>query len=199
MNLGSDEPGGRNTSPLRRKYSPTYRNGSSPTRSSLDWERSHAPSSFDTPEATPKFEVDPDIPLEPMAPLGAGGHDMDDDDFLSESGSDGQQHQHRLSKGMVIGDELVQASAMDQDEMQRKKEKIMMQSLRRKQQAEENRIRREEEAKMKEIEERLREEEKVRKKEEEKARRDAILEQHRLKKEAEKMQDQVLALGTDWC
>ena len=66
----------------------------------------------------------------------------------------------------------------------------MMQSLRRKQQAEENRIRRGEENREKDLEDKEREDEKMRKKEEERARRDAIFEQHKLKKEMEKQAEE---------
>ncbi len=90
------------------------------------------------------------------------------------------------NKAVIIGDELLRADPNLQDEMQRKKERIMMQSLRRKQRQEETRLRREEEARRRELEGRDREEEKSRKKEEERARRDAILEQHRMKKELER-------------
>ena len=64
------------------------------------------------------------------------------------------------------------------DEMQRKKERIMLQSLRRKQQGEENRLRKLEEERLKKEAEAAKEEERNRKKEEEKARKEAILEQH---------------------
>ena len=73
--------------------------------------------------------------------------------------------------------------------MERKKEKILMQSMRRKQQQEELRQQKEQEAQKRKEEERLKEEEKQRKKEEEKARRAIIFEQYKLKKameEAEK-------------
>lgn len=119
----------------------------------------------------PKFDVDPDVPLEPMMPLG---------DAVSGSESDGPI-------GLIIGDQIVRADPMTQDEMQRKKERIMMQSMKRKQQQEENRIRKEEETRRKREEEAKKEEEKQRKKEEQEARRAAILEQHKLKKEMEKV------------
>ena len=67
----------------------------------------------------------------------------------------------------------------------------MMQSLRRKQEAEENRIRLDAEARLKREEEAKKEEEKLRKKEEEKLRREAILEQFKMKKELEKMEEEV--------
>ncbi len=103
----------------------------------------------------------------------------------SES-SEGQQ----LVKAVIIGDELLHADPNVLDEMQRKKEKIMLQSLKRKQQQEEKRLRREEENRRKELEEQGQDEVKARKKEEDKIRREAILEQHRLKKEMEKMEEE---------
>ena len=89
--------------------------------------------------------------------------------FLICSGAHGQ--------ALIIGNEMLNTDPLTQDEMARKKEKIMMQSLRRKQAAEENRIRHEEELRKRREEEAKAEEEKVRKKEEEKAKREAILEQ----------------------
>ena len=75
------------------------------------------------------------------------------------------------------------------DEMERKKEKILMQSMRRKQQQEELRHTKETEAQKRKEDERLKEEEKQRKKDDDKARRAVIFEQYKLKKameEAEK-------------
>uniref|UniRef100_A0A0P5T5D5 Calmodulin regulated spectrin-associated protein 1 1 (CAMSAP1L1) n=1 Tax=Daphnia magna TaxID=35525 RepID=A0A0P5T5D5_9CRUS len=91
--------------------------------------------------------------------------------------------------GLVIGDELVNPDPEALDEMERKKEKILMQSMRRKQQQEELRQRKEQEALQRKEEERAKEEEKQRKKEDEKARRAIIFEQYKIKKameEAEK-------------
>ena len=66
-----------------------------------------------------------------------------------------------------------------------------MQSLRRKQQAEENKIRIDAEGRRKKEEEARKDEEKLKKKEEEKTRREAILEQFKMKKEMEKMEQEV--------
>ncbi len=170
MNMGSDD-----AERAYGKYSSLQRNDSGAAtggRSSLDWH------SFDADSQ--RFEVDPNVPLEEMTVIGAGTPPSG-----SES-SDGQQQ----PKAVIIGDELLHADANMLDEMQRKKEKIMMQSLRRKQQQEERRLQREEENRRRESEEREREEEKTRRREEERARRDAILEQHRLKKEMEKMEEE---------
>jgi len=92
--------------------------------------------------------------------------------------------------GLIIGDEMLNVDPTTQYEMQRKKERIMMQSLRRKQQAEENKNKIDAEARRKREEEAKNEEEKLRKKEEEKIRREAILEQFKMKKEMEKMEEQ---------
>jgi calmodulin-regulated spectrin-associated protein len=77
------------------------------------------------------------------------------------------------------------------DEMERKKEKILMQSLRRKQQQEEARQRKEQEALQRKEEERAKEEEKQRKKEDEKARRAIIFEQYKIKKAMEEAEKEV--------
>ena len=83
------------------------------------------------------------------------------------------------------------------DEMQRKKERIMLQSLRRKQQGEENRLRKLEEERLKKEAEAAKEEERNRKKEEEKARKEAILEQHKLKKEMDRAEEEVIYIFFD--
>lgn len=75
--------------------------------------------------------------------------------------------------------------------MERKKEKILMQSLRRKQQQEEIRQRKEHEAQQRKEEERAKEEEKQRKKEDEKARRAIIFEQYKIKKAMEEAEKEV--------
>ena len=75
--------------------------------------------------------------------------------------------------------------------MERKKEKILMQSLRRKQQQEEARQRKEQEALQRKEEERAKEEEKQRKKEDEKARRQIIFEQYKIKKAMEEAEKEV--------
>ncbi len=174
--MGSDE--GRNTSPYR-KYSGGRGTGGprSPARSG-DW-RSYDERDDSSPAGggVGSFQVDPNVPLEDMSVIGGPSSDTDS--------SEGQRN-----KAVIIGGELLRADPGQVDEMQRKKERIMMQSLRRKQRQEENRLRREEESRIREQEDKDREEEKVRKKEEEKARRDAILEQHRMKKEMEKAMEE---------
>merc|ERR1712048_228399 len=70
----------------------------------------------------PRFAVDPDVPLEPMQAINDGSSD-----------SDGPR---QTNTGLIIGDELI-SNNEDQSDMAKKKEKIIMQSLKRKQQAEE--------------------------------------------------------------
>lgn len=69
--------------------------------------------------------------------------------------------------------------------MERKKEKMMLQSLQRKQQMEEAKARKEIEAMQRKEKEREKEDERARKREEQAARRAQILEQHKLKKAVE--------------
>merc|ERR1719422_2777508 len=153
----------------------------SPTRDPSQW-RSYStePDPIDpTAPPIPKFDIDPDVPLEAMVPLKTTSESEQ-----SDSGSRNQQ------TGLIIGDEMLNRDPNTAYEMQRKKERIMMQSLRRKQEAEENRIRLDAEARLKREEEAKKEEEKLRKKEEEKLRREAILEQFKMKKELEKMEEE---------
>ena len=171
MNTG-DESAGSND--MR-----TYRKGSARNGSLDHWKSyDHEPLSSDQelPTPIPKFEVDPEVPLETMVALDQSDHSESD----------------HGNKALIIGDELLRKDPGVQDEMQRKKERIMMQSLRRKQQAEENRVRKLEEEKRKKEEEAKKQEERDFKKEEEKARREAILEQHRLKKAIDKAEEEVV-------
>lgn len=73
--------------------------------------------------------------------------------------------------------------------MEKKKERILMQSLRRQQQVEDSRRVKEMETLRRKEEEARKQEEKLRKREEEKARRQAILESYRLKKQEEMEKD----------
>merc|ERR1712008_286906 len=134
----------------------------------------------------PKFDVDPEVPLETMVAL---------DSSSDQSGEPDTTDHMRHNTGLIIGDDLVNAKDPGvMDEMQRKKEKIMMQSLRRKQQGEENRLRKLEEERLKKEAEAAKEEERNRKKEEEKARKEAILEQHKLKKEMDRAEEEGLRM-----
>ncbi|XP_070491312.1 patronin isoform X13 [Chironomus tepperi] len=99
-----------------------------------------------------------------------------------------QPYQPRIStpkesQAIVIADD--QNFDMSVDEMERKKEKIMLLSLQRRQQQEEAKARKEIEAMQRREREQEKEDEKSRKKEEQMARRAQILEQHRLKKAIE--------------
>ncbi|XP_032585994.1 patronin isoform X43 [Drosophila mojavensis] len=89
------------------------------------------------------------------------------------------------NKALVIGADSTNLDPESVDEMERRKEKIMLLSLQRRQQQEEAKARKEIEASQKREKEREKEEERARKKEEQMARRAAILEQHRLKKAIE--------------
>lgn len=73
--------------------------------------------------------------------------------------------------------------------MEKKKERILLQSLKRQQQVEESRRVKEMEMQHKKEAEAAKQEEKIRKREEEKARRQAILESYRLKKQEETDRD----------
>ncbi|KAK0179121.1 hypothetical protein PV327_007941 [Microctonus hyperodae] len=87
--------------------------------------------------------------------------------------------------GLVIGNELANPDPNSVDEMERKKERIMLLSLQRRQQQEEIKERKETEAQARREREKMKEEERARKKEEDRQRRAAILEQHKLKKAIE--------------
>ena len=201
MNEGNDSGSGADTvrrisssgtgsSPYRKKYipggqdnSPNVRNGGSPTRDPSQW-RSYStePDPVDpSAPAIPKFDIDPDVPLETMVPLKTTSESEQSDAGVSRN----QQ------TGLIIGDAMLNVDPTTQYEMQRKKERIMMQSLRRKQQAEENKSRIDAEARRKREEEAMKEEEKLRKKEEERLRKEAILEQFKMKKEMEKCEEEV--------
>lgn len=91
----------------------------------------------------------------------------------------------RESKALVIGAELSNLDPSSVDEMERKKEKIMLLSLQRRQQQEELKARKEIDSMQRREKDREKEEEKVRKREEQAARRQAILDAHKLKKTIE--------------
>ncbi|CAB0032888.1 unnamed protein product [Trichogramma brassicae] len=95
------------------------------------------------------------------------------------------------SVGLLIGNQLAHPDPNSIDEMERKKEKIMLMSLQRRQQQEELKARKEAEAQRRRDEEKLKEEERARKKEEEKARRASILEQYKLKKAIEEAEREI--------
>ncbi|XP_049545544.1 patronin isoform X20 [Anopheles darlingi] len=96
--------------------------------------------------------------------------------------SDGYSSESDRKAKIVIDVATDQTSV---DEMERKKEKIMLLSLQRRQQAEEAKARKEIEAMQRREKEREKEEERARKKEEQFARRQAILEAHKIKKAIE--------------
>lgn len=99
--------------------------------------------------------------------------------------------------GLVIGNELSNPDPNALDEMERRKERIMLLSLQRRQQQEEMKARKEMESQQKREAEKFKEEEKARKKEEERIRRQAILEQHKLKKALEEAEREGKTIDKD--
>ncbi|XP_037947366.1 patronin isoform X4 [Teleopsis dalmanni] len=95
------------------------------------------------------------------------------------------QRSESKNKALLIGTDVTDLDPDSVDEMERRKEKIMLLSLQRRQQQEEAKARKEIEAAQKREREREKDEVRARKKEEQVARRAAILEQHRLKKAIE--------------
>ena len=118
---------------------------------------------------------------------------------LSNSGMSIGNHQRNSHESdgdnepsaMVIVDEMTPADPETLDEMERKKEKILLLSMKRKQQLEDARQRKEMEALQRKDEERAKEEEKQRKKEEKEARRAMIFEQYKIKKAMEEAEKEV--------
>merc|ERR1739840_34211 len=99
----------------------------------------------------PKFDVDPEVPLETMVAL---------DPASDQSAESDQIDNIKHNTGLIIGDEMLRAKDPGvMDEMQRKKERIMVQSLRRKQQGEENRLRKLEDERIKKEDEAKKEDE----------------------------------------
>lgn len=94
--------------------------------------------------------------------------------------------------GLVIGNQLANPDPNSVDEMERKKERIMLLSLQRRQQQEELKERKEAEAQARREQEKMKEEERSRKKEEDRQRRAMILEQHKLKKAIEEAEREVI-------
>uniref|UniRef100_A0A8D8EX89 Patronin n=1 Tax=Culex pipiens TaxID=7175 RepID=A0A8D8EX89_CULPI len=103
----------------------------------------------------------------------------------SSNGVDGYGSENERKAKLVIGTDVSNLDPNSVDEMERKKEKIMLQSLQRRQQAEEAKARKEIEAMQRREKEREKEEERARKKEEQFARRQQILEAHKVKKAIE--------------
>ncbi|XP_062561608.1 patronin isoform X6 [Armigeres subalbatus] len=97
----------------------------------------------------------------------------------------GSENENQRKAKLVIGNDAGNLDPNSVDEMERKKEKIMLLSLQRRQQAEEAKARKEIDAMQRREKEREKEEERARKKEEQFARRQAILEAHKLKKAIE--------------
>lgn len=90
------------------------------------------------------------------------------------------------NEALIIGDEVNNSGErISAEEMEKRKEKIMLLSLQRRQQQEEAKARKEIEAMQRRERESMKDDEKARKKEDMMARRQQILEQHRLKKAVE--------------
>merc|ERR1712228_615991 len=155
MNTG-DESAGSNHD-MQRTYSRKSRNNGIDHPSawrSYDQEPLSSDQDSGTVVPVPKFDVDPEVPLETMVAL---------DPASDQSAESDQTDNIKHNTGLIIGDDLVRAKDPSvMDEMARKKERIMMQSLRRKQQAEENRLRKLEEERLKKEEEAMKEEERNR-------------------------------------
>ncbi|XP_060822644.1 patronin isoform X20 [Bombus pascuorum] len=115
-----------------------------------------------------------------------------DREIQREGEREKQRERHEMSGesrqsgvGLIIGNQLANPDPNSLDEMERKKERIMLLSLQRRQQQEEMKERKEVEAQARREQEKLKAEERARKKEEERQRRAAILEQHKVKKAIE--------------
>ncbi|XP_076476247.1 calmodulin-regulated spectrin-associated protein patronin isoform X9 [Bombus vancouverensis nearcticus] len=115
-----------------------------------------------------------------------------DREIQREGEREKQRERHEMSAesrqsgvGLIIGNQLANPDPNSLDEMERKKERIMLLSLQRRQQQEEMKERKEVEAQARREQEKLKAEERARKKEEERQRRAAILEQHKVKKAIE--------------
>ncbi|XP_037032835.1 patronin isoform X7 [Bradysia coprophila] len=98
------------------------------------------------------------------------------------------------SKALIIDDELKNLDPESVDEMERKKEKIMLLSLQRRQQQEEAKARKEIDAMQRREKEREKEDERARKREEQAARRALILEQHKYKKAVEEAEQKGITI-----
>ena len=95
------------------------RNGGSPTRDGSSWRTYDGGPDHGSGPAIPKFDIDPEVPLEEMAALGRGGRARSATTTTSESeetsendigGSGGQ--------ALIIGNEMLNADPLTQDEMQ---------------------------------------------------------------------------------
>ncbi|XP_076668125.1 calmodulin-regulated spectrin-associated protein patronin isoform X13 [Andrena cerasifolii] len=118
--------------------------------------------------------------------------EMRDKELQREIDREKQRERHEASAdsrqsgvGLIIGNQLANPDPNSLDEMERKKERIMLLSLQRRQQQEEMKERKEAEAQTRREQEKLKAEERARKKDEERQRRAAILEQHKVKKAIE--------------
>ncbi|XP_058464471.1 patronin isoform X5 [Malaya genurostris] len=117
--------------------------------------------------------------------------------FNNNSDGYGSENENQRKAKLVIGSDPNNLDPSSVDEMERRKEKIMLLSLQRRQQAEEAKARKEIEAMQRREKEREKEEERARKKEEQFARRQAILEAHKLKKAIEEAEREGKTIDRD--
>jgi calmodulin-regulated spectrin-associated protein len=164
MNTGGEDSTGSDHRTYSRSRSRGARNGGVDPSAWRSYEPEPLSSDQDSP-AIPKFQPDPEIPLENMVALGDhhGGSDHSESEDGVDEGHHGSSPQKwrcvstvdigpegQQSAGLIIGDDLIKAKDPAViSEMAKKKERIMMQSLRRKQQGEENRLRKFEEERRK--------------------------------------------------
>ncbi|XP_061943061.1 patronin isoform X12 [Apis cerana] len=154
------------------------------------------------PDSPSAIAIDRQKQLEAQRDLDREKHQIDDRDFQRqeirdkeiqrEGEREKQRERHEITGesrqsgvGLIIGNQLANPDPNSLDEMERKKERIMLLSLQRRQQQEELKERKEAEAQARREQEKLKAEERARKKEEERQRRAAILEQHKVKKAIE--------------
>lgn len=154
------------------------------------------------PDSPSAIAIDRQKQLEAQRDLDREKHQIDERDFQRqeirdkeiqrEGEREKQRERHDITGenrqsgvGLIIGNQLANPDPNSLDEMERKKERIMLLSLQRRQQQEELKERKEAEAQARREQEKLKAEERARKKEEERQRRAAILEQHKVKKAIE--------------
>ncbi|XP_043794530.1 patronin isoform X8 [Apis laboriosa] len=154
------------------------------------------------PDSPSAIAIDRQKQLEAQRDLDREKHQIDERDFQRqeirdkeiqrEGEREKQRERHEITGesrqsgvGLIIGNQLANPDPNSLDEMERKKERIMLLSLQRRQQQEELKERKEAEAQARREQEKLKAEERARKKEEERQRRAAILEQHKVKKAIE--------------
>lgn len=117
------------------------------------------------------------------SPAGVLGHEGDGGPSSSSGGGMRTGYSEGIAKPIIIANSSNDPETVD--EMEKRKERIMLMSLQRRQQQEEAKAMKEANTMRRREKEQMKEEEKARKKEEMAARRQAILEAHKLKKAIE--------------